>query len=92
MIYSSETTPIVGYKDRVIEGFVDANLSFRDLERMRRFLVFGQSGDDLYVFDTVEGVYGACDNVSLEVFDAFPSFDEMMAAALRVKLPDDVIA
>ena len=82
-IYAGETVPIAGYTDRFIQGFIEANLDFRDNIDMKRLLVFGESGLDLYVCDVVSKKYSARDRVSLDVNESFDSFDEMLAAALR---------
>jgi hypothetical protein len=86
VIYASETCPISGYVDRFIEGLVESNLGFRDNARMKRFLVLGDSGLELYVYEPEENAYSTIERVSLERNQSFASFSEMLAAALRSRM------
>lgn len=83
---TSSTVPIVGHEDRFIEGFVDSNLGFRDNARMKRFLVLGDSDMYLYVYEPQGKEYSMIDRVSLDRHEAFATFEEMLAAALRSRV------
>jgi hypothetical protein len=86
VIFASKTVPIVGYKDRFIEGFIDWNLEFRDDDWKNQYVVFGDSGMDLYVFEPKRKKYSARDCVSLDQNESYKSFEEMITAALRQHL------
>jgi hypothetical protein len=86
VIYASETLPIPGHVDRFIEGIVESNLGFRENARMKRFLVLGDSGMELYVHEPDVNEYSAIDRVSLDRNQYFASFPEMLAAALRSRV------
>jgi hypothetical protein len=86
VIYSSITKPIVGYDDRFIEGFVEANISFRDLEAFRKYLVIANSGELLYLYEIASSRSLAVDSISLQPEEHFGSIEEMLGAALKVHL------
>lgn len=86
VIFASRTVPIVGYKDRFIEGLVDWNLGFRDDDSKNEFVVVADSGMDLYVFEPRRKKYTARDCVSLDQNESYKSFEEMISAALRKHL------
>ena len=65
---------------------VESNLAFRENAELKRFLVFGESGMDLYVQDLEEGAYGIIDSISLDRFETYNSFHEMLATILRARL------
>jgi hypothetical protein len=83
VFYAGETTPIAGYKDRFIEGFMEANRGFRDIERMKRYLVYGTDGEVLYVGDIAKSSLLSIDAVSLEQFDSFDDFEKMLTGAVE---------
>lgn len=82
-VFASSTVPIAGYTDRFIGGFVDSNLRFRNSPVHRHLIVFGESGDDAYVYDTRTRTFALVDHPSLDVLETFGSFDEMMASLLE---------
>jgi SMI1 / KNR4 family (SUKH-1) len=84
--YASETVPITGYTDRFIQGFIEANLGWRDNEYMNQFLVFGDNGMDIYTYEFDTGEYSARDRISDDVNEVFASFDEMLSVALNARL------
>jgi hypothetical protein len=81
-IYASERAPIVGATNATIQGIVDANLGWRDVEAMRQYLVFGEGNMDLYVRHLPTGAYQIVDRVPGNLINTFGSFEELIAAAL----------
>ena len=47
-IYASETVPVVRTTTATIQGIVEANLGWRDVEHLVAYLVFGEGNLDLY--------------------------------------------
>jgi hypothetical protein len=85
-IYASETTRIVQARDASIQGIVEANLGWRDDERLRAYLVFGDGNMDLYARHLPTGAYHVLDRVPGNLIESYPSFEELLAAALRSHL------
>ena len=85
-IYASETTPVVGARNATIQGIVEANLGWRDLEEMSTYLVFGDGNMDLYVRHLPTGEYHVIDRVPGNLIERYPSFEQLLAAALRAHL------
>jgi hypothetical protein len=85
-IYASETAPVVGARDATIQGIVEANLGWRDVEQMVTYLVFGEGNMDLYVRHLPTGAYQVIDRVPGNLIETHPSFDQLLAAALRSHL------
>jgi len=85
-IYASKTVPIVGYTDRFIEGFIDANLDFRSGGWENDLILFGDSNLDIYVYDPSKKKYSARDRISLDEAESYSSFEEMITEALRQHL------
>lgn len=85
-IYASETSPVAGGTDATIEGFVEANLGWRDDEFFNDYLVFGEGNMDLYVRHLPTGEYQVIDRTPGNLIEAPPSFDQLIAAALKAHL------
>ena len=86
VIYASDRTPIVGYSDRFIEGFIDGNLGYRDFEPMKDYLVFADDGTSLYVYDIGEAAHRIILRVGLSIMESFTSFEILIAKALEEHL------
>jgi hypothetical protein len=86
LLFASKTVPIAGYKDRFIEGLVEANLGYRSAGWKDQYVVVGDDGMDLYVFEPGPKKYSARDRVSLDKNESYPSFEEMLTALLREHL------
>lgn len=80
--FAAETTPARGPRPGTIEGFVPANLGYRDVEEMRDFLVFGSSGMELYVYDKKNRVYLVQDSVSMDTYETYADFGSLMTEVL----------
>jgi SMI1 / KNR4 family (SUKH-1) len=85
-VYASETTPIVGAAGATIQGIVEANLTWRDDEQMVSYLVFGDGNLDLYALHVPTGEYHVVDRVPGNLIATYPSFEQLLAAALEAHL------
>lgn len=85
-VYASETSRVVGTNDAQIQGFVEANLNFRDDDFFRDYLVFGDGNMDLYVQHLPSGEYQVIDRVPGNLIESHPSFDSLLAAAIKAHL------
>lgn len=83
---ASGTTPIVGVRDAAIQGIVEANLGWRDVESMGVYLVFGDGNMDLYACHLPTGEYHVLDRVPGNLIETHPSFELLMAAAFKSRL------
>ena len=86
-IYGSERTPIVGYTDRFIQGLVDANLNWWDLESHKRYIFFGDASMSLYVYDREDRKYQILDRSSNDVVEEFGTFEALIHRALEENHP-----
>lgn len=84
--FAAETTQIGGHRPGTIEGFVPANLGYRDVEEMRNFLVLGSSGMDTYVYDKKNRDYRVQDSVSMDTYETYADFGSLMTEVLRSRL------
>jgi hypothetical protein len=62
-------------------GFVEVNEIL--IEGGRRYVFYGDTGDELYAQDRMGKAWVALDRPSLSVLETFPSFDAMLAQVLR---------
>ncbi len=85
-IYASETSPVAGAPDATIEGLVEANLGWRDDDHFNDYLVFGEGNMDLYVRHLPTGDYQVIDRTPGNLIETHPSFDQLIAAALKAHL------
>jgi hypothetical protein len=85
-IYASETTSVVGATNAIIQGIVEANLGWRDDPHASIYLVFGEGNLDLYVRHVPTGAYHVIDRVPGNLIESYPSFDQLLAAALKAHL------
>jgi hypothetical protein len=84
--FAAETTQTRGDRPGMIEGFVPANLGYRDVEELRNYLLFGVSGIDFYVYDKNNRDYRVLDPVSLDTFEIHADFDSLMTEVLSSRL------
>lgn len=82
VVYASDRMPVVGYVDRFIEGFVEANLDFRDHEPMSDYLVFADDGVALFTYHISISRYEVITRVGLTLLEAVNGFDALVANAL----------
>ncbi|HYO66246.1 MAG TPA: YrhA family protein [Archangium sp.] len=82
-IYASETSPIAGRADRFIAGFVESNKLFQqDVPDLLDYLIFADSEFYFYAYDKKNDEYVRCDRISLEKYESFSSFEDMISSAL----------
>jgi hypothetical protein len=86
-IYGTERTLIVGHQDRFIQGLVDANLNWWDLESHKKYVFFGDASVSLYVRDLEDGKYKLLDRSSNDVLEEFDTFEGLMHRALEENHP-----
>jgi len=85
-IYATCTTPIIGYSDRFIDGFVDVNLSYWEIDDNMIFITFGESGDTRYVFNLSKMRFEEIDKIALDTITIFNSFEELVYKLLQNSL------
>lgn len=78
-LYASKTLPITGYTDRFIEGFMEANNLWIDYAQNadHHLLMFGETGDDLFLFDRRDQKFKVTDKVGGDAYEEFDSFEEL---------------
>jgi hypothetical protein len=86
VVYGSERSPILGYSDRFIDGFVEANLDFRDHEPLNGFYVFAEDGVALYTQRIPTEQFEIILSVGLSSLETFPSFDALLVDAFSAHL------
>ena len=79
-LYASKTLPIIGCPDRFIEGFIEANDLWEDYGNNtdHHLLVFGETGDDLFLFDRQDEKFKVTDKVGGDAYQEFDSFEELV--------------
>jgi hypothetical protein len=70
-IYASESQNSVSSKDVIIEGFIEANETWRDDVEKSNYIIFAESGDALYVYNLISGLYEYVDRITLDVTQSF---------------------
>lgn len=83
VIYASKTTPIMGYPDRFIEGFVEATRGWRDYEENSHLLFFGESGLSQYVYDPTKAEFQVLDRQSNALIERAEGLDQLLFKALK---------
>lgn len=90
VFFASETSPYYDDPNLFLEGLVEENLRLREVPANAEYLIFGESGMEMYLLDIGTGSYNIVDHISLEVFESFGSFEEMFVAALTKRLLPNV--
>jgi len=83
VIYATDRKPIVGYDDRYIEGIISANLSARDVEMMKQFLIFGESDDLIHTLDLSKNKYRTIEAIGHSLYAEYDSFDQLLDYVLN---------
>lgn len=86
LVFAHNTAPNSNDRKKTIQGFVDANLDHRSLEEKKSLLIFAESGDDLYSYDTKTKEYRLIDHITLDQIESFASFDKMISYAIENRL------
>ena len=77
-IYSSRPHKFLD-SDGFSQSFVEQNVMARDLGFMSKFLIFGESDQDEYVFDIIKKMYQVRDKQAFDnVFEEFDTFDGLL--------------
>jgi hypothetical protein len=84
LIFAARNTPHVNLPGTVIEGLMEANDIRR--ENASQFLIFGESGMEMYAQNLESGGWEVVDQVSLDVCERFATFDDLAASVLRKRL------
>jgi hypothetical protein len=87
VLYASETTPMAGREDTVIEGLVEANLGWRDDPSHSPFVFFGEGEVGRYVFSQVESEFQVRDFQTDTLIERVTGIEELLATALRDHRP-----
>ena len=82
-IYGSHTRPLAGYNDRFIQGFVEANLIWRDDEANEEYLYFADGDISRYGYHLPSKQYQVKDRQSDTLLKVVPSFDALIERALE---------
>lgn len=69
-------------RPRIFE-FVSANISHRDRDELREYIVFGEMPPDIYVHNLTQNTYHACDSITLTVFESFARCRDLLQYALN---------
>ena len=64
-------------------GFIEVNTLFSASWGSERYVLYGDTGDELYAQDRMSGAWVELDRPSLSLLNTFPSFDAMLAKVLR---------
>jgi hypothetical protein len=83
VFYGSHPAPIEGYRDRRIDGLIEANHSLGDVKGLQNYLVIGESEDLLFAYRHDASCYVALDSTSTKECRSYSSFREMLDGALR---------
>lgn len=85
-VYASTITPIAGYNDRFIDGFVEANRQYWETEINQTFITFSHTGDARYVLNLAKMKFEEIDSVALDAVETFNSFEAMLRHILNRSL------
>ena len=84
LFFASDTTASVNNPRHSIEGVVEANRVRR--ENAEFLLVYGESGMEMYAFDSRQRDFAMIDQVSLDRYETFRSLPALIGAALKKRL------
>ncbi|MGI4832995.1 MAG: YrhA family protein [Janthinobacterium lividum] len=86
-LYASQTQPLQGTR-QVLQGFVEINKFWREYadNQDHHLLMFGETGDDLYLLDQRTHSFQLTDKVSGDIYQAFATFEEIVEQLLRSAL------
>ena len=83
-LYASKTRYIIKY-DCYIEGFLEANGLWEEYEENtdHHLIMFGETGDDLYLFDKRNQKFKITDKVGGDAYEEFETFEELIERFFR---------
>jgi len=78
-LYASKTQPLQGEEAILLQGFVEINEFWQEYAENvdHHLLMFGETGDDLYLFDQCTQQFHVTDKVSGDRYQAFDTFEEL---------------
>ena len=80
VVFASRRAPLAGHPDRTLEGVVEANLDWRELnpDDYGDLLVLGESNGDQLVQDLGTQRFSVLDPVGFTTFEEFGTFEELI--------------
>ncbi len=85
-IYGSVTRHAIGNRNLKFDGFVGANLEYRELRNgdpMEDYLIFAEDSVVFFVYHISEENYKVITIVGMTVLEIFDSFDQLMVDAFK---------
>jgi hypothetical protein len=86
LFFAARPTPYYDNPQMTLEGLIEANERLHEVPANRDFLVFGESGMEMYVLDLRNGEFNVVDHVSTDTYESFDSFEDLLTAALEKRL------
>lgn len=86
VFFASEPSPYYDDENRMLEGIIEANQRLREVPANQEFLVFGESGIEMYVLDLRKDSFNIVDHISTDVYESYSSFESLLTAALEKRL------
>ncbi len=88
VIYASRRGNLHGFTDRTIEGLIEANLSWRDVDDdVKDYLVLGDHGETLFAYHNPTKKYRELDTCGLTVIKRHWDCGSLFVSALQAHLP-----
>jgi hypothetical protein len=82
-IYGTSASPIVGFPNRRIFGFLESNIAFRNSSALfENYLIIGSDGDSLLPYSISKNCYEVF-TVFMTPLDMFNTFEEMICHILN---------
>jgi len=87
-LYASKTQPLQGEEKIQLQGFAEINEFWQEYAENEdhHLLMFGETGDDLYLFDQRAQQFHITDKVSGDVYQAFDTFEELAEQLFKESL------
>jgi len=85
-VFASEPTPIIGFPEDSIHGFVEGNMRYRELGSPDKYLIFAADDICLYAYNLIEAEYQTTTRAGNTVLHSYKSFDELIVDALKASL------
>lgn len=67
----------------ILEGFIEANEIWRDDEDKKKYIVFAESGDALYVHNLTNNEYEYVDRITLDIIESKQTCEELFDLILN---------
>lgn len=83
VIYACERVAIVGSPNAFIDGLIEVNVDYRDIEELDRFLIIAESGLSSYCCNLDTQQFEVRDRTSFSRPEPQASFEQMLADALE---------